>query len=177
MLFLLVSVVGGLTPGASAPGKPPPGVPKPGYAVGEESRMETGPRQHEDRPPPRSQPQTTPGSAASSPCKRSGGPATATAASPASGPSQAGQPTATTTASEPGPRPATAPQSQDSGRPAPTPDDSVHAAQDAHRTRQRPPNYYINPSAATARQDARQRPTLDRWTGSGQDIESGYMQI
>ena len=40
------------------------------------------------------------------------------------------------------PRPATAPQSQDSGRPAPTPDDIPHAAQ-----------------------DARQRPTLDRWTG------------
>lgn len=35
------------------------------------------------------------------------------------------------------PRPATAPQSQNSGRPAPTPDDSPNAAQDARRTRQR----------------------------------------
>ena len=66
------------------------------------------------------------------------------------------------------PRPATAPQSQDSGRPDPTPDDSTHAAQDAHRTRHAPPYYYIHPSAATARQDARQRHTLDIWTGNRQ---------
>ena len=60
------------------------------------------------------------------------------------------------------PRPATAPQSQDSGRPAPTPDDSPHAAQDAHRTRHAPPYYYIPTSTATARQDAHHAPRLDR---------------
>lgn len=60
MIFFMISVVGGLTPGASAPGKPPPGHLQPGYAVGEDTRTGTGPRRHEDHPPPRSQPGTTP---------------------------------------------------------------------------------------------------------------------
>ena len=106
---------------------------------------------------------TTPGSAASSQGRQSRGPATATATRPAGGPAQAGQLTTSATASGPDPpsappqataaprtrRPATIPaptagppHSPIEPRqltPRPTPDDSPHAAQDAHRTRQRRP--------------------------------------
>ena len=166
MLFSLVSVVGGLTPGASAPGKPPPGVQKPGYAVGEETRTETGPRQQQDRPPPRSRPATTPGSAASSPGRAEDTPQPRQHAQQAEPPTLDSGPTNTTDHRHPGttsaatidsrtedpptdtiPAPAAGPphgppqrpQRQDSGRPDPTPDAITHAAQDAHRPRQRRP--------------------------------------
>ena len=57
MSFFLISVVGGLTPGASAPGKPPWGTLKTCYAHGEESRRgaapssrQQPPRRHDPRP-------------------------------------------------------------------------------------------------------------------------------
>ena len=103
LTFFLISVVGGLTPGRVSARNPPPAPQMTCYALGEESRTGTGPRQHEDRPPPRSRPATTPGSAASSPGRRSGGPATAPAPCTAGRPAQAGQLTATTTANGPGP--------------------------------------------------------------------------
>lgn len=103
MLFLLLNHKTIPTRGASAPQKPVRVHPKPGYALGEETRTETGPRPQQDRPPPRSRPRTTPGSAASSPGRRNRGPATVPAARQAGRPAQAGQLTATTTASGPGP--------------------------------------------------------------------------
>ena len=189
MLFLLLNHKTIPTRGASAPQKPVRVHPKPGYALGEESRTGTGPRQQQDRPPTRSQPRTTPGSAANSPGRRNRGPATATAARTAGGPAHAGQ----RTDHHHGPpaprhrqrrhdrqqdrerdtRPRSRPRQQD----RPTARHSAHAAQDAHRTRHAPPYYYIHPSPTTARQGARQRPTLDSWTARRQDIESGYMQI
>lgn len=172
MLFLLVSVVGGLTPGASAPGKPPPGRLKAGYALGEETRAETGPRQHEDHPPPRSQPGTTPGSAASSPGRRSGGPATAPAARPAGGPAQAGQPTASGPG-PPAPRPRhSPPRSTAAPRTQPRQQDRPTASHSPTEPGQRTP-YYYTPVTDDSPPGRRQRPTLDSWTGSGSPTPTG----
>ena len=173
MLFLLVSVVGGLTRGASAPQKPVRVQLKPGYALGEETRTEAGPRQQQDRPPPRSRPATTPGSTASSPVRqlrRSGGHTPAPAPCTADEPAQAGQ------------------QTDHHGPPAPRHRQRPPRSTAAPRTRrhhprrpgrpQAPPRaayYYIHPSQPTARHSARQRTTLYSWTANKQDIESIYM--
>lgn len=61
----------GLTPGRVSARKAPEAIPKPGYAVGEETRTGTGPRQHagqqQDRRRHDPDPATTPGSTAGSP--------------------------------------------------------------------------------------------------------------
>ena len=134
--------------------------PKPGYALGEETRTGTGPRNNarQRRQQPR---QADPPTLDSGPT---------TTASAATIDSSTEDPTPD---HDPGhdsrtaPRPATAPQSQDSGRPAPTPDDSAHTAQDAHRTRYAPPYYYIYTH------HRRQPDSGPRWT-SGPTADTGH---
>ena len=79
--FFLISVVGGLTPGASAPGKPPRGTPKTCYAHGEETRAEPGPTAAgAAHAATITGPASTTGSATGSPCRHtrhSSGPTTA----------------------------------------------------------------------------------------------------
>ena len=71
------------------------------------------------------------------------------------------------TGSRTAPRSATAPQRQDSGRPAQTPDDSPHAAQDAHRARHAP-TLLLYGHISSDSPPQRPQPTTDQTTGSRQ---------
>ena len=154
LLFLNSAVLSQATPGRDSARKAPAAHPKPGYAVGEETRTGTGPRPHagqqQDRRRHDPDPATTPGSTAGSPGGAEDTPRPRQQAQQADPHrldlvdlvdlvDNATAPTPATIDSRTAPRPATAPTAPRQRTPSHNAIRHTHAAQDAHRTRQRRP--------------------------------------